>query len=119
MGGEVADEIEMLAKPRIGEHAPRIAANRKDLALFDQVMSIKLEGVGLLRQAALVDDCLALVLASRLKPVELEQPVGRREELGLAELPLHRLVLDVDGLVSHEPRGEKAARFAIERKSFQ
>src|SRR5262249_24965987 len=46
------------------------------------------------RQAALVDDCLALVLASRLKPVELEQPVGRREELGLAELPLHRLVLD-------------------------
>src|ERR1700745_3668414 len=93
---------------RIGEHPPGIAADRKGFALFDQVMPVKLEGIGLLGQTALVDDCLPVILASRLKLVELEQAIGRREELSLAELSLHRLVLDVDGFAAHEARIEKA-----------
>jgi hypothetical protein len=72
MRAEIADKVEMRRKARIGEHAPRIAANRKDLAPLDQMMPVKLEGVGLLRQRALVDDCLAVILASCLKSIELE-----------------------------------------------
>src|SRR3990172_10823369 len=92
MGSEVAEKIEMRRKARVGQHAPAIAAHREDLAAFDEMMPVKLERVRLLRHASFVDDCLAVILARRLQPVELEPPVGRRAELRLAELRPHRLV---------------------------
>src|SRR3989304_5821734 len=55
------------------------------------------------RPPSLLDARLATTLASRLEPVDFEQPVGRREELRLAELRPHRLVLDRDRPAGHEP----------------
>src|SRR3990170_8840258 len=103
MSSEVAEKIEMRREARVGQHAPGVAAHREDLAAFDEMMPVELERVGLLRHASLIDDRLAIILASRLKPIDLEQPVGRREELRLAELRPHRLVLDRDRPASHEP----------------
>src|SRR5262245_23951740 len=107
MGAEIADEIEMWGKARLRQHAPRVAADRKHLAALDQMMSVELESVGLLRHGPLVDHRLAVILAGRLQPVELEQPVGRREELRLAELRPHRRILDRDGTARDEPRVEE------------
>jgi hypothetical protein len=76
MGGEIADEIEMPAEPGIGQHAPGVAAHRKHLSALDEMMTIELKGVRLLGDASLVDHCLAVILARRLEPIELEQPVG-------------------------------------------
>src|SRR5215510_14602193 len=107
MGGEAADEIEMRGKARLGQHAPGVAADRKHLASLDQMMSIEFESVGLLRYRPLVDHRLAVILAGRLQSVELEQPVGRREELRLAELRPHRRVLDRDGTPRDKARVEE------------
>ena len=81
MGGEIADEIEMRLEARVGKHAPGIAAYRKDLAALDEVMAVKLEGFRLIGDAAFIDDRLAVILAGRLEAVELEQAIGRGEEL--------------------------------------
>ncbi len=111
MGAEVAEKIEMRREARVGQHAPGVAAHREDLAAFDEMMSVELERVGLLRHASFIDDRLAVILASRLEPVELEQPIGRREELRLAELRPHRLVLDIDRPAGHQPRIEEPRLF--------
>jgi hypothetical protein len=54
VGGEVADETEMRTEPRVGKHAPGIAANGKDLAALDEMMPVELEGIRLLSNASLV-----------------------------------------------------------------
>src|SRR5262245_29943686 len=72
MGGEVADEIEMRGKARLGQHTPGVAADREHLAALDQMMSVERESVGLLRHGPLVDHRLAVILAGCLQPVELE-----------------------------------------------
>src|SRR5687768_13489476 len=69
MGSEVADEIEVRGKTRVGQHAPGIAADGEDLALFDEMMPVELERVGLHRHASFVDNRLAIILASGLEPV--------------------------------------------------
>src|SRR5262245_57780542 len=112
MGAEIADEIEMWGKARLRQHAPRVAADRKHLAALDQMMSVELESVGLLRHRPLVDHRLAIILAGRLQPVELEQPVGRREELRLAEFRPHRRVLDRDGTARNKPRVEEPGQLS-------
>ena len=73
MGGEIADEIEMRLEARVGQHAPGVAAHRKDLAALDEVMAVKLEGFRLIGDAAFIDDRLPVILASRLEAVELER----------------------------------------------
>ena len=108
MGGEVANKFEMPAEPGVGQHAPRVAAHRKHLAALDEMMPVEREGIGLFGDAALVDHRLAVILASRLEPVELEQPVGGREEFRRAELLFDRLIGDADRLAGHEPRIEEA-----------
>ena len=108
MRGEVTDKGEMWLEPRLGEHAPGVAANRKHLASLDEMVTVEREGIRLLGHGAPIDDGLAVILAGRLEVIELEQPIGRREELGLAELSLHRLVLDLDGMTGHQPRIEEA-----------
>ena len=55
MSGEIADEIEMRGKARLGQHAPGVAADREHLAALDQMMPVEFEGVGLLRHGSLVD----------------------------------------------------------------
>ena len=72
MGGEIADEIEMRGKARIGQHAPGVAADGKDLAALDEMMPVERKRIGLFRDGALVDDGLTVILARRLKPIELE-----------------------------------------------
>ena len=95
--------------PQTGEH----------LAALDEMMPVEREGVGLPGNGPLIDHRLAVILASRLEPVELEQPVGRREELGLAELRAHRLVLDLDRPAGHQPRIEEARLLRHRQESFQ
>ena len=72
MVGEIADEIEMPAEPGIGQHTPSVAAYRKHLAALDEMMAVELEGIGLLGNASLLDHRLAVILTSRLEPIELE-----------------------------------------------
>src|SRR5690606_34857583 len=60
MGREVADEIEVWRKARVGQHAPAIAAHREHLAALDDVMRVELEGLVLLGNAATIDDRLAV-----------------------------------------------------------
>ena len=99
MGGEVADEIEMLAKPRIGEHAPSVAAYR-NTPPRSMLVAVKLEGIWLLGHAPLVDDC-----TGGFESIELEQAIGGREEFRRSELLFHGLVGDGD-----RPAGDEARR---------
>jgi hypothetical protein len=105
---EIADEIEMRAEPRIREHAPGVAAYRKDLAALDEVMAVKLESVGLLGDGSLVDDGLPIIFAGGLKPIELEQAVCGREEIRRAELLFDGLIGDDDRPAGDKTRIEEA-----------
>jgi len=69
---EISDQIEMRCEPRIGEHAPGIAAHREDLARLDKMVTVELECVRLVGQTAFVDDGLPVIFAGRLEPIELE-----------------------------------------------
>src|SRR5215813_13704540 len=96
MGQEITDEVKVRGKARISQHTPRIATHVEYFPTLDQMMPVELEGVWLLRHTALVDHRLPVVFASRLESIELEQPVGRREELGLTEFRLHGRIVDGD-----------------------
>src|SRR5262245_57246058 len=73
VGREVADEVEMRGKARVGQHTPCIATNRKHPPTLDEMMAVQLKGIRPLRHSASIDDRLAVVLAGRLQSVELEQ----------------------------------------------
>ena len=77
---EIADEVEMRGEARVGQHLPGVAADREHLAALDGVVLVEHEHVLGMRDAALVDDGLAVVLAQRLEIIELEQAVGGGEE---------------------------------------
>ena len=64
MRAEIADEIEMRGKARVGQHAPGVSAYREHFAALDPVMPVELERVALLWHGALVEDRLAVILAS-------------------------------------------------------
>ena len=76
MGREIADEVEMRGKARVGQHTPGIATHWKHLPALDEMMPVKLERIRLLRHSAFIDDGLAVVLAGRLQSIELEQPIS-------------------------------------------
>ena len=85
MCGEISDEIKMRFEARVRQHAPGVTADRKHFAALDEMMAVELEAVGLLRHAPFVDHGLTVILASTLQPVELKQPIGRREKLCMPE----------------------------------
>src|SRR5581483_6672732 len=116
MRGEIPDELEMRSEARLGKHAPSVAADRKHLACLDQVVPVEHEGIGLAADRALIDHRLAVVLAGGLELIELEEPVGRREEFGLTELPRHGHVVDRERIAPHEPRIEEASAFGHRQK---
>ena len=67
MGREIADEVEMRGKARVGQHTPGIATHWKHLPALDEMMPVKLERIRLLRHSAFIDDGLTIVLAGRLQ----------------------------------------------------
>mmetsp|Transcript_19136 Transcript_19136/g.66547 ORF Transcript_19136/g.66547 Transcript_19136/m.66547 type:complete len:314 (-) Transcript_19136:257-1198(-) len=107
---EIADELEMLLESGVVEHPPRVPADWEHLALLDRVVSIQLELVWADWACALVDNCLAVVLAVALKAIQLPEPVRSGEELDTTQLALQLPVLNRDHTVLHEPGILESAR---------
>ena len=93
---------------RVSASMRHVLPQREHLAALDQMMPVERERVSLPGNRPVVDHRLAVILAGRLKPIELEQAVGCREELRLTELRPHRLILDIDRPARHQPRIEEA-----------
>ncbi|MEJ2518566.1 MAG: hypothetical protein P8Y82_11580, partial [Methyloceanibacter sp.] len=108
MSRKVTDEVEIGREARVGQHAPDIAAHGKHPVLLDQVMVVEDEHLRLFGNAAAIDDSLPVVLASGLEVIELEQPVGRREEARIAQLLAHFGIIDFDRTAADEARIEEA-----------
>ena len=73
MDREIAEEIEMLRKARIGQHLPAIAADREHAPGLDQVMAVQLEDTLAPGKRALVPHRLPVILALAFQAGQLEQ----------------------------------------------
>mmetsp|Transcript_19139 Transcript_19139/g.66563 ORF Transcript_19139/g.66563 Transcript_19139/m.66563 type:complete len:264 (-) Transcript_19139:257-1048(-) len=100
----------MLLEPGVVEHLPRVPADWEHLARLDRVVAIQLELVWADWACALVDNCLAVVLAVALKAIQLPEPVRSGEELDTTQLALQLPVLNRDHTVLHEPGILESAR---------
>ena len=69
MGIEVPDKSEMLGEAAFLQHQPGIAAHRKHLAGFDDMVIVQHERMGMLLYGALIDHRLTVVLA--ILPLEV------------------------------------------------
>ena len=93
MRHEIAEEVEMLGKARVGQHLPAIAADREHPARFDMVVAVEFEHALLPRNRPAIADRLSVILALAFQQVELEQTIRRRMEGDtLSPMPSGRLV---------------------------
>ena len=108
---EVAEEFEMRRQPRLGEHPPGVAADRELAAGLDEVVGV--EGERLLRalDRAAITHGLTIVFAGWLQAVEIEEPIGRREEGDPSKLFLQRGVIHPERTIGDKAGIAEAGRF--------
>ena len=111
MGLPIANEFEVLGEAGFVQHAVGVPANRKDASAFDEMMIVEGEGGFAMGNAAFVDDSLAVILASRFEPVDLEQAIGGGVEESGLEFFAQGLIGDGDRTVRHETRIGEAGLF--------
>ena len=70
----------MGGKARACQHPPAIAADGENPPRLDRMMLVEHEALGVAVDRAAIAHRLAIILASRLEPVELEQAIGRRKK---------------------------------------
>ena len=119
MGREIANEFEMPGKSRILEHHPSVAADRKYLASLNDVVVIEAEFNWRVRNCALVDHGLTIILARRFQRRNLEQSVGGRDELSGATRCSRSRFSIVSGRCTTRRGSPNPVARDIDRKSFQ
>lgn len=80
MAAEVAYKLEVLAKARIAQHFPSVAAHWKYSPGFDQMMFIQQEAVRMIGNAAFVNHRLTVIFAVTFQITQFKQTVGCGEE---------------------------------------
>ena len=109
MPGEVAEELEGGGEARLGQHAPRVAADGEHAAGFDQVMLVESEDIGAFtrlagRRTIAVAHRQAVVFAFVIEAIQLEQPPGCGEKLRAGDLCRDNRVGDGERPVRHKAR---------------
>src|SRR3989338_1559716 len=77
---EVADELEVPPEARVVQHAPGVAADRKNPPGFDVVMPVEDKAMRMIGDRAAIDHCLPVIFASGFQTIQFEQPIGGRVE---------------------------------------
>ena len=90
------------------QHAPSVAAYRKNSPGFDVVMSIKNKAMRMIGYRAAIDHCLPVILTSEFQPVQFEQPIGGRVKPDVANSRSQFGIGNVQRPVSDQPWVGKA-----------
>lgn len=67
MGRKITDEFKVRGKAGLTQYSVTVPTDRKYPPPFDMVMFVKNEHLWIFCYGAAIDDCLAVVLASRLQ----------------------------------------------------
>mmetsp|Transcript_10403 Transcript_10403/g.27838 ORF Transcript_10403/g.27838 Transcript_10403/m.27838 type:complete len:359 (+) Transcript_10403:320-1396(+) len=102
MSVEIPNELEVPLEPSVCKHPPCVPAYWEHFSFLNGVVAIQRKYVWTVRDRALVNHRLSIILTVALQPIKLPQPVSSRVDLDASQLCLQLLVVDCKAVILHQ-----------------